>query len=197
MLIDIDEVVRLQGETVVQWHLGEIENGWSGLLAIVCDQHSDNFRLWHEEDSARCPSASDIEIAGVKRRIDALNQSRNDRIEQIDEWLAGELLRRNIQPDSAARLNTETPGSAIDRLSIMALRLYHLREQCERTDVSPEHLSSVQEKIAICEIQQRRLVQALQELLQEIEAGTCRHETYRQFKMYNDKNLNPYLYASQ
>lgn len=194
MIIDVDEVLQLHEATVEQWHVSEIENTYAGVMQIVCEQHSDNFRLWHEEDSARCPTTDDIEIAAVKRRIDKLNQSRNDRIEKIDEWIQQELTEKGIQPQENARLNTETPGSAIDRLSIMALRLYHLDEQLQRDDATQEHRDSVNEKISICKLQKIRLSQALKNLLDEIEHGHCQHITYRQFKMYNDKNLNPYLY---
>lgn len=197
MIISVDKVLDLQAETVKRWHEEEITNPHSGVMQIVCDQHSDNYRLWHEEDSARCPTTDDVEIAAVKRRIDQLNQSRNDRIEKIDEWIQEELNRQGIQATSDARLNTETPGSAIDRLSIMALRLYHLEEQLQRDDATQEHRDSVKEKISICEMQKMRLSQALKDLLAEIENGRCQHITYRQFKMYNDKNLNPYLYGNQ
>mgnify|MGYP002628043256 CR=1 FL=1 len=197
MIIDIDEVLQLHETTVTKWHTSEIENPFDEALSIVCDQHSDNFRLWHEEDSARCPTTNDIEIAAVKRRIDKLNQSRNDRIEKIDEWISEVLEQRGIEPKENARLNTETPGSAIDRLSIMALRLYHLDEQLQRDDATPDHRVSVNEKISICKMQKLRLSQALKDLLDEIEQGRCQHVTYRQFKMYNDKNLNPYLYKKQ
>ena len=91
-------------------------------------------------------------------------------------------------------MNTETPGCTIDRLSILALRLYHLREQLERDDVSEEHFESVRKKIAVCRLQQDDLSRSLGELIDAIFAGKKRHRTYRQFKMYNDPTLNPYLY---
>ena len=91
-------------------------------------------------------------------------------------------------------MNTETPGSTIDRLSILSLRIYHLREQLQRDDVSQEHLDSVQQKIAICLLQQEELKIALQQLIDDIFAGKKKHRTYRQLKMYNDPALNPYLY---
>ena len=96
-----------------------------------------------------------------------------------------------------APMNTETPGCTIDRLSILALRVYHLREQLERDDVSQEHLDSVQQKIAICLLQRDDLKKSLSQLLDDIFAGRKRHRTYRQFKMYNDPTLNPYLYQAK
>ena len=194
IMIDVKDVLQLQAETVERWHRQDIDNPFTGVLAIVCDQHSDNFRLWHEEDSARSPSSDDTVIANVKRRIDKLNQSRNDRIELLDEWLREALSRRGVVAQPEARINTETPGSAIDRLSILALRLYHLHEQLNRNNVGERHIASVEEKIAICDIQKNRLARALTDLLAEIATGACRHETFRQFKMYNDAQLNPYLY---
>ena len=96
-----------------------------------------------------------------------------------------------------ATLNTETQGSVIDRLSILALRIYHLQEQLERDDVTPEHVASVEKKLAICVIQHDDLSSALEILLKNIAAGRTRHRTYRQLKMYNDPTLNPYLYRAR
>ena len=94
-------------------------------------------------------------------------------------------------------MNSETPGSVIDRLSILALRIYHLQEQAERDDVTPDHVVNVNRKLAVCRLQQRDLGRCLGELLDDIFAGRTRHQTYRQFKMYNDPSLNPYLYQTQ
>ena len=104
---------------------------------------------------------------------------------------------KEVTVDESTPLNTETPGSAIDRLSIMALRIYHLREQLERTDVDQQHQEKVENKLAVCLMQQADLSQSLQELLNDIFAGKKRHRTYRQNKMYNDPTLNPYLYAAR
>ncbi len=168
-----------------------------GFLDVVCRQHSFNFLLWHEEDLARCPAATDTEIAQVKRAIDRYNQQRNDWIERIDDWLTQFLAAQGVQPGPHAVMNTETPGSTFDRLSILALRLYHLREELDRPGVSAEHRAKVSQKLAICELQQTELAAALAQLLAEIQAGTKRHRTYRQCKMYNDPALNPAVYRHQ
>lgn len=168
-----------------------------GFLDVVCRQHSFNFLLWHEEDLARCPAATDTEIAQVKRAIDRYNQQRNDWIERIDDWLTQFLEMQGVQPSPSAAMNTETPGSTFDRLSILALRLYHLREELDRPEVSAEHRAKVSQKLAICELQQTELAAALAQLLAEIQAGTKRHRTYRQCKMYNDPALNPAVYRHQ
>lgn len=195
-MIDIAQIIQLQTETVAQWHQGPIENEATDLLATVCTQHSFNYQLWHEEDIARSPDVSDEEIARVKRSIDRFNQQRNDWIEKLDDQIAQRLANRGVSPKADARLNTETPGSAIDRLSIMALRLYHLREQLDRADVDQQHRESVQEKINVCLLQQSELAKSLQQLIDDLFTGEKRHLTYRQFKMYNDPTLNPYLYQS-
>lgn len=197
VMIDVQEIAQLHQKTVSDWHEQDISNPYPGLLGLVCDQHSFNFRLWHQEDIARSPEVDDTEIAAVKRRIDKLNQQRNDWIEKVDDFLTQIVFERNIEPKAEAPINTETPGSVIDRLSIMQLRIYHMQEQLDRSDASSEHIESVTQKMTLCQIQQNELQEALQQLLNNIAAGKVRHRTYRQMKMYNDPSLNPYLYQSQ
>lgn len=195
-MFDVKQITDLHRETVVRWHRQEVDNPYVGLLGLVFRQHRFNFLLWHEEDIARSPDVGDARVAQVKRAIDRYNQQRNDGIEKIDDAIAEYLAQRSIEPRPDARLNTETPGSSIDRLSILSLRIYHLEEQLERSEVSSEHLESVERKLDVCRLQQHDLAQSLSELLEDILAGQKRHRTYRQFKMYNDPSLNPYLYES-
>ncbi len=192
-MIDIGQVLQLQQQCVARWHAAEIDQPCTGILGLICQQHAFNFRLWHEEDQARCPQASDAQIANVKRAIDKLNQQRNDWIEKIDEWLVADLAERQILPVKAAPRNTETPGSGIDRLSILALRLYHLDEQLGRADLDGPLRASIQSKLDVGRLQRADLAQSLGELLEDIYRGRKRHGTYRQMKMYNDPQLNPYL----
>ena len=131
----------------------------------------------------------------MKRAIDKYNQQRNDWIEKIDDFIAELIEREGIKPRNDATLNTETPGSAVDRLSILSLRIYHLEEQLIRTDVDETHRESVTRKLAICRLQQDELAFSLQKLVNDIFSGRRKHRTYRQFKMYNDPALNPYLYG--
>jgi hypothetical protein len=194
-MIDVSAIIRLQHEMVVQWHQTPVDNAAEGFLGLVCQQHGYNYLLWHEEDVARSPDVGDAKVAQVKRAIDRYNQQRNDAIEKLDDWITDDLAKHNIQPPPRAKLNSETPGSVIDRLSILSLRMYHLDEQAQRADATAAHVKSVEQKLAICRMQHADLTQTLAELLNDIYAGQKRHRTYRMFKMYNDPTLNPYLYA--
>lgn len=196
-MIDVDSILDLHETTVAQWHSREIDNPYAGFLQLVCLQHQQNFRLWHQEDIARSPDVSDADMAEVKRAIDRLNQQRNDLIERMDDFLVAELSALAVVPAADARLNTETPGSAIDRLSILALRLYHMEEQACRSDATDEHVARAKDRLEILHQQRRDLARSLRELLDDIFVGRKRLMVYRQFKMYNDPTMNPYLYAAR
>jgi uncharacterized protein DUF4254 len=193
-MIDVKQITSLHRGATKQWHQQEIENPHRELLYLICEQHKYNFLLWHEEDVARSPEVGDERIAAVKRAIDGYNQKRNDAIEKIDDYLKRELAARGIVAAEAARLNTETPGQAIDRLSILSLRIYHMEEQLDRQDVDADHVARVRGKLEILHVQHEDLSAALQELLVDVFVGRKRLKLYRQFKMYNDPTLNPYLY---
>lgn len=196
-MLDVTSLTQLQHEMVVRWHQQPVDNPYEGFEWLVCRQHGFNFLLWHEEDIARSPNVGDHKIAQVKRAIDSYNQQRNDGIEKLDDWITDDLGSKRIGALDGARLNSETPGSVIDRLSILSLRMFHLEEQTERRDATPEHIRSVRHKVAICRMQHADLSQSLTELLADIYAGKKRHRTYRALKMYNDPALNPYLYENQ
>jgi hypothetical protein len=182
---------------VVRWHAEAPDNPYDGLSATICQQHQFNYWLWHEEDIARSPDVPDKRIAAVKRAIDRFNQQRNDWIEKIDEALVVLLASESVLPRADARLNTETPGSAVDRLSIMALRIYHLDEQLARRDIDQIQRSKVNERLTRCRTQHADLSQSLTELLDDIWSGRRLLKVYRQLKMYNDPTLNPYLYRAR
>lgn len=194
-MLEVATITELHRITVQRWHLQEIDNPYEGFLSLVCQQHEQNFRLWHEEDIARSPEAGDQQIAAVKRRIDGLNQKRNDLIEKLDDSLVAGLAAWGVKPRRGARVNTETPGSAIDRLSILALRIYHMDEQATRSDAKLTHRRKAEDRLAVLRIQHADLSQSLGELWRDIFAGRKRLAVYRQFKMYNDPTMNPYLYA--
>jgi len=195
-MIDVAEITKLHQDTVDLWHRQEIANPYGGFLAVVCEQHKFNFLLWHEEDLARSPDASDSRIAAVKRAIDGYNQKRNDAIEKLDDALLEEINARKVVLAPDHQVNTETPGSVIDRLSIITLRIFHMREQAAREDVEAAHREKAQARLAILEEQHRDLSAALGELLADIFAGRKRLKAYRQFKMYNDPTLNPAVYGT-
>ncbi len=193
MMIDVAQLTGMQHLMVAHWHAEPLDNPYEGFLGLACEQHQYNYCLWHEEDVARSFEVGDKRVAAAKRAIDKLNQQRNDAIERLDDAIGQRLLEQKVV--SRGALNTETPGSAIDRLSILALRLYHLDEQLCRDDVNEGHYQEVRKKIAVCKLQHDELSQSLDELLCDLFAGRKRHRTYRQCKMYNDPALNPYLYT--
>ena len=190
----VSEITKIQIDTVALWHIDPISNPFDGFMELVCRQHEFNYRLWHEEDIARSPTVTDQQIANVKRSIDKLNQARNDMIEKVDDAITEQLA--GVQVSSDAPINTETAGSAIDRLSIMSLRLYHYREQLERSDAGADHQAKVQQRIDLCEQQHADLSRSLQQLIDDISSGRKQHRTYRQMKMYNDPSLNPEIYKT-
>ena len=193
----VGQVTRLQHDMVARWHAHDVDLPHDGLLGIVCQQHQFNYLLWHEEDIARSRDVGDARIADVKRAIDGYNQQRNDWIERIDEALIQRLTDDGIRPFTHAQLNTETPGSAIDRLSIMSLRIYHLDEQLNRSGADDALRAKVSDRLARCDLQHADLSQSLTELLAAIFRGEKLLKVYRQMKMYNDPTLNPHLYAPQ
>ena len=197
MLIDVDQILEMHESAMERWHQQGIDNPYAGFMHIACHQCALNYRLWHQEDIARSPRASDSELAQVKRAIDKLNQLRNDHIEVMDDWIAAALERAKVTPSARAPLNTETPGSVIDRLAILGLRIFHLREQAQRDDVDVMHRRSVTAKRNTCLEQRMDLAASLKRLVRDISLGRKRHKTYRQLKMYNDPTLNPYLYQSR
>ena len=196
-MISLPAITDMHRDCIARWHDKPIDNPHDGFLAVACEQLSYNFRLWHEEDKARSPTAGDTEIAQVKRAIDKLNQQRNDWIEKMDDWITEELGRRGVSAPAEAPQNTETLGSTIDRLSILALRIYHLIEQRDRTDATADHREGVARKLAIAMAQHDDLSKAAQQLADDLFSGRKRHKTYRQLKMYNDPSLNPYLYQAR
>lgn len=153
-----------------------------------------NCLLWHEEDKARRTDVDDSTIAVVKRAIDRLNQQRNDLIEKLDEVILAEVERITVDlPEEI--INCETPGSIVDRLSILSLKIYHMDEDSRRSDVSDEHRRHSHHRLDVLRLQRHDLYVALDRLLDDYLAGRKRMKLYKQFKMYNDPTLNPELYS--
>ncbi len=147
---------------------------------------------WHFEDIIRDPQIDPAEALLLKRRIDKSNQDRTDLVEQIDSYFREKYADVNVLPD--ARINTESPAWAVDRLSILALKIYHMKEQAERDEASAEHKAKCLAKLNVLLEQQVDLSTAIDQLLEDIEAGRKYMKVYRQMKMYNDPSTNPVLY---
>jgi hypothetical protein len=207
-MVSATETVALQDELTQKWHRqpdrgvegpssgaaagsGADDDNW---LSLVARQHRANFDLWHIEDEARAPGASDAELAAVKRRIDRTNQLRCDLIEELDQMLLRWMESRGL-PNLRAPLNSEPPGMIVDRLSILALKIYHTREEAERPDAPAGHATRNRERRAILEEQRDDLASCLDALWQETLQGARRFKLYRQLKMYNDASLNPAIYG--
>lgn len=150
---------------------------------------------WHLEDIIRDPKIDPVEALKIKRRIDASNQDRTDLVERIDSYFLQKYA--SVKPTPEATINTESPAWAIDRLSILALKIYHMRQEVVRTDAAPDHIQRCQAKLNVLLEQQVDLSTAIDQLLNDIEQGRKYMKVYRQMKMYNDPALNPVLYAQQ
>ena len=150
---------------------------------------------WHLEDIIRDPDIDPLRALEIKRRIDRSNQERTDLVERIDSYFL--TLYRDVQPLPGATINTESPAWAVDRLSILALKIYHMREEADRTDADPEHTAACRRKLAVLTEQRADLSTALDQLLDDIAHGRKYMKVYRQMKMYNDPSLNPVLYGKK
>jgi len=147
---------------------------------------------WHYEDIIRIPDIDPIEALALKRKIDASNQDRTDMVEYIDSYFLDKYKDVTISED--ARINTESPAWAIDRLSILALKIYHMQEESNREGASEEHRKSCHTKLNVLLEQREDLTTAIDELLEDIAIGSKYMSVYKQMKMYNDDDLNPMLY---
>ncbi len=146
---------------------------------------------WHYEDIIRDPEIEPVAALDLKRKIDASNQDRTDLVEYIDSYFLNKY--QSVQVKKDATINTESPAWAIDRLSILALKIYHMQEEVNRTDASPEHIKKCNEKLQVLLAQRKDLSTAIDQLLADIEAGNKYMKVYKQMKMYNDDELNPVL----
>jgi len=163
---------------------------------IALDLAYRNYLLWHEEDKARRTDVDDGAIAAVKRAIDGFNQQRNDLIEKLDESILAEVMASVPVSDTEA-INTETPGSVIDRISILSLKVYHMNEDSRRCDIDSEHRTRSLHRLAVLKLQRHDLCTALEQLMADYRNGIKRMKLYKQFKMYNDPALNPEVYRAK
>ncbi len=192
-MLQAQALIRLHDQATHLWHRAEpFPPSPDPLAALALAQHHANYDLWHQEDKARSPRAPDHDIAVVKHTIDELNQQRNDLVEQIDQLLLAEAGPQ--QPTSP--LHSETPGLIVDRLSILALKIYHTALEANRASATPAHRERNQHRLAVLEAQRNDLAGCLDDLWTQVLTGRRRFKLYRQMKMYNDPELNPVLYAT-
>jgi len=200
--IDAGRLTTLQDDATTLWHqdlapLAEVAVPTPESIALLL--HRANFDLWHAEDRARDPKAADAAIVQEKHNIDRFNQQRNDLVETFDRLLLDALQPLHL-PNPAAPLSSETPGLMLDRLSILALKIYHTREEVERgmhldTSVPAGHAERNRRRLALLLEQRGDLAGCLNELWRQVLSGERRFKLYCQMKMYNDPTLNPVLYG--
>ena len=192
-----DLFADLKARTICAFHDSEVgapnatPRADDGPWRYIAQNHDANRQLWDQEDLARRVDVPDAEIVRTKRAIDRLNQARNDAIEQLDEALLDRLAA--IAPMHRAWHNSETAGSMIDRLSILSLKVFHMNAEAARTDATAEHVARCREKVERLTLQREDLARCLDALLSRASEGRAFWRVYRQFKMYNDPALNPYL----
>lgn len=150
---------------------------------------------WHYEDIVRDPNIDPVDALDLKRKIDASNQVRTDMVEYIDSYFLDKY--KNVAVKAGAKINTESPAWAIDRLSILALKIYHMREEANRVEASPEHRAKCQEKLNVLLDQKNDMFTSISDLLTDISNGDKYMKVYKQMKMYNDEELNPVLYQNK
>jgi hypothetical protein len=150
---------------------------------------------WHLEDIIRKPEINPAEGIAIKRRIDKSNQDRTDTVEKIDDYFLAQF--KNISPRPDARMNSETPAWLLDRMSILLLKIFHMKEQTERDDATADHIEKCKGKLSILMEQKNDMRMAYDELIEDIAAGKRKFKVYRQMKMYNDTSLNPMLYSAK
>jgi len=150
---------------------------------------------WHLEDLIRVPTIDPVEALKIKRRIDKSNQDRTDMVEKLDDYFLGEF--KHVKAQQGTRINSETPAWLLDRMSILMLKIYHMKQQTERKDVGADHVKTTNAKLAVLMEQKSDMQHAYDELIDDIGHGKRRFKVYRQMKMYNDATLNPMLYGTK
>jgi hypothetical protein len=181
--VQTSEIANLHHDSILLWKEKGLQRSQKEFLALVEENHAFNYQLWHAEDRARREDKGHEYVYLAKREIDKFNQQRNNRMEAMDAWLYDDL-----KPASAEHctVNSESPGMIIDRLSILALKNYHMNLQTKRQDVDETHRQNCQQKWLVLVEQKNQLLACLQQFIDEIQAKTRTFRIYHQFKMYND-----------
>lgn len=190
----IKKLPELHKSCIEQWKKTGITRKQQDFLALVEENHAFNYQLWHAEDRARRDDLGADYVYQAKREIDDCNQQRNNRMEAMDSWLFNQL---NPAAPETCPVHSETPGMMIDRLSILALKAFHMEIQTKRTGVDEDHRQNCLQKLQVIVAQQKQLQACLENLLEEVMAKSRTFRIYHQFKMYNDPQLNPELYNSK
>ncbi len=200
--MDISKAAEIFRQSISDYHLSDdvdtvMKNPYtSGSIEnLLYEKNWIDTVQWHLEDIIRNPEIDPAEALVIKRRIDSSNQKRTDLVEYIDSWFLEQYKDAKIQP--GATINTESPAWAIDRLSILELKIYHMKAEVDRTDADPAHIQKCQQKLDVLLTQHTDLSTAIQQLLDDYRQGKKYMKVYRQMKMYNDESLNPVLYGSK
>jgi hypothetical protein len=192
------QVTSLHDRCTIAWHreTPAVPPSLADFERTVAEQHLANFELWHAEDEARTPEASDHDLARIKHFIDRANQRRNDLSEQCDVFLLNFLSQQNL-PAPEAELHSESPGLILDRLSILSLKLFHTRQEVDRPQAPLGHAERNQQRLRILVEQRDDLAASLDRLWHQVLNRQRRFKLYRQLKMYNDPALNPAVYSQR
>ena len=192
--LNLEMLPELFDHCISFWHIESPEKTPSGLTLnpFALELARRNHMLWHEEDKARRTDVDDSLIATVKRAIDRLNQQRNDLIEHLDEAILARVSL--VAKGTAETINSETPGSIVDRISILSLKIFHMDEDCRRSAISAEHRERSLNRYEVLRQQRKDLYGSLVQLMDDYINGRKQMKLYKQFKMYNDPTLNPELY---
>lgn len=196
------EIINIFNESIIDYHICDsVDTEFTQkypnepFKALLYQKNWIDTVQWHYEDIVRDGKKSPEYLLEIKRKIDKSNQHRTDVVEQIDEYFFSKF--SSIEVLKAAKINSETPAWLLDRISILALKIYHFNDQIQRQDIDEEQLKSVSEKLYILKIQERDMLQCFDELMEDYKSGQKIMKLYKQMKMYNDPKLNPVLYGSK
>lgn len=194
LLTNSTAIATLHDDCILRWNEHGISKSQEDFFSLVEENHAFNYQLWNAEDRARRDDMGFEFVYLAKREIDQCNQQRNNRMEAMDEWLFSHL---NPASPDICPVHSETPGMMIDRLSILALKSYHMGVQVGRKDVDDAHRDMCRQKLQTIQAQRQQLLDCLCQLLEDVQQKKRTFRVYHQFKMYNDPRLNPELYAQK